>query len=66
MKEAELCNRLQGLYPQEPEATHQAYLMALSSRKERHVMKRKLAMVPMLALLLILALAATAVAVNYY
>ncbi|MGN0745658.1 MAG: hypothetical protein ACI4ML_03165 [Aristaeellaceae bacterium] len=66
MKEAELRNRLQSLYPEEPEATHQAYLMALSSRKERHVMKRKLTLVPVLALLLVLALAATAVAVNYY
>ena len=66
MKEAELRKRLQSLYPQEPEATHQAYLMALTSRKERHVIKRKLALAPVLALLLILALAATAVAVNYY
>ncbi|MGN1019974.1 MAG: hypothetical protein ACI4O7_06345 [Aristaeellaceae bacterium] len=66
MKEAELRERLARLYPEEPEATHQAYLMALASRKERHVMKRKLALIPVLALLLLLALAATAVAVNYY
>ena len=66
MKEAELRKRLQGLYPREPEATHQAYLMALTSRKEQPVMKRKLALAPVLALLLILALAATALAVGYY
>ena len=32
MKEAELRKRLQSLYREEPEATHQAYLMALTSR----------------------------------
>lgn len=67
MKEAELKNLLLTIYPdQVPEDIHNAYRMAITSRKEKNVMKRKLALVPVLALLLAMALAATAAAVNYY
>lgn len=65
MKEAELKSRLKALYPKAEADTHHAYIMALTSCKEESAMKRKRALIPLIALMLMLLAAATAVAVNY-
>lgn len=65
MKETELRNQLQGIYGNPPPATHQAFVCALSSpsaHERRKTMRKKIAALPLLAVLMVLLVGCTAYA----
>lgn len=67
MTEAELKSRLRSALPDAvPEQTHAVYMRSLMDVKKRKGRMQRLRLVPVLAFVLVLLAAATAVAVNYY
>lgn len=66
MKASELRRRLERAYGNPPPETHLAFVTAACSRKEETVVKRKLRLTPVLAVLLVLLLATVAYAVTRF